>query len=238
MSIVDQVFLLIIFLQLAFISKVFFNEYFFGSKFDSQYLTFDENNFERTVRKKWLISFILMTFLSVAVSFFTVIAEDGVETVSVEIGIPAGITLSTIIIIPWFWITYHCSFKKRGTSWLAWSMVRIPLGEIVELFKGNFFEGWTVLNWYVCIFSLAIEAYYLFNCYQLRKVNARRMKVESDAYFQQSSECTNCVSKIENAQNLNDLDDAYAYSIRELPKWEKRFFSVYKLRKSQFLGNC
>lgn len=238
MSITDQVFLLIFFFQFAFIFKIFFNEHFCGSKFDSQYLTPHENNLERNVRKKWLFSFMLMTFLCVALSFFTVIAEEGVQTVTEEIGIPAGITLSTLIIIPWFWITYHCSFKKRGTSWLAWSMIRIPLGEIVELFKGNFFEGWTVLSWYVFIFSLTIEAYYLFNCYQLRKVNARRMKVESDAYFLQSSECTNCVSKIENAQNLDDLDDAYAYSIRELPRWEKRFSSVYKLRKSQFLETC
>ncbi len=33
----------------------------------------------------------------------------------------------------WFWVGYHCAYKKRGTKWLTFWLVVSPVGLLVEL---------------------------------------------------------------------------------------------------------
>lgn len=200
-------------------------------------LTEHERFIERKTRKRWLVSFLLMSVISAFSVFFSVVGEDGLESVSKEIGIPLGLMISTCAVIPWFWITYHCSFKKRGTAWLTWTMVMMPLRELMDISKGGWSDvgDWNALSWFFVILFLGVEAYYFLNCYKLHKVNSIRKRFELDKKFNDSAECSECVLKMENSQSLNDLNEVFGCAVRKWPHWEGQISRVYT-RKRKFLS--
>lgn len=239
MDISNQVSIVSFIFVLFVLYKIFNKEKIDNAKDGSCHLTEYERLVEIKTRKKWLVSFVLISLISVFSVFFTIVGEEGVESVSKEIGLPLGIMISTLAIIPWFWITYHCSFKKRGTAWLSWTMVMVPLRELMDLSKGGWSDigEWNALSWFLVLSFLSIEAYYLFNCFQLHKVNSRRKKIDSDILFKDSAECSDCVSKIENSQSLNDLNEVFGYAVRKWPQWEGQISQVYNKRKERLLEN-
>ncbi len=239
MSVNNQISIVFFIFIFFLLYKIFKKENSDNVKSESCHLTEYENLIEIKTRKKWLISLILMSLISVFSAFFTVVGEEGVDSVSKEIGIPLGIVILTLAIIPWFWITYHCAFKKRGTAWLSWTMVMVPLRELMDISKGGWSDigEWNALSWFFVLLFLGVEAYYLFNCYQLHKVNSRRKKIESDTLFKDSDECSDCVSKIEKSHNLNDLNEVFGHAIRRWPEWEKQISLVYNKRKERLLGS-
>jgi hypothetical protein len=239
MGINNQISIIFFVFVLFILYKIFKKEKLDKAKPDSCHLTEYERLIEIKTRKKWLISFMLMSLISVFSVFFLVAGEEGVESVSKEIGVLLGIVISMLAIVPWFWITYHCSFKKRGTAWLSWTMVMVPLRELMDISKGEWSDvgEWNALSWCLVLFFLGVEAYYLFNCFKLRKVNSIRKKIESDVLFKASAECLECVSKIENSQNLNDLNEIFGYAIRNWPQWEGQISLVYNKRKKCLIEN-
>lgn len=238
MSINNQISIVFFFFVVFVLYKIFKKERYGNTASDTCQLTEYEKLVERKTRKRWLISFLLMSVISVFSAFFTVVGEDGLESVSKEIGIPLGVVISTFAVIPWFWITYHCSFKKRGTAWLSWTMVMVPLRELMDISKGGWSDigEWNALSWFLVTLFLGVEAYYLFNCYHLHKVNSIRKKGASDKQFKDSAECSDCVLKMENSQSINDLNEVFGYAVGKWPHWERQISRIYNNRKEHLLG--
>jgi len=116
-------------------------------------------------------------------------------------------------------------------------MVMVPLRELMDISKGEWSDvgEWNALSWCLVLFFFGVEAYYLFNCFRLRKVNSRRKNIESDTSFKDSTECAEYISQIENSQNLNDLNEVFGYAVRKWPRWERQISQVYKKRKECLL---
>lgn len=200
MSIYNQLSVVYFIFFLFLIYKIFKKEKADVAPLLSCCLTKYERPIEVDIRKKWLISFVLMSLISTLSFFCRTIDAEGVESVSIEIGIPLALVISTIPVVPWFWITYHCSFKKKGTRWLSWTMVTIPLRELSDVpnWKWSEFKDWDVLNWFFFTLALGVEAYYLFTCFRLYKINSKRKKVEFDILLKNSNELSSCILKKEN----------------------------------------
>ena len=136
---------------------------------------------EEKVRKQWLISLYAITGISAFPIILTYFGGDGgfnefSENTSPTFSIIFGLFISSLALIPWFWITYHCSYKKRGTAWLIWTMISLPLRELESIGKGEWHQvsEWDSLGWSMVIMSLGIKVFYWINCLQLRRVNSVR----------------------------------------------------------------
>lgn len=239
MRIYSQVAIIYFVSAFLFLYKVFKKAKINNELDEGEHLSEYERVIERKIRKKWLVAFLLMSVIFVLLLLATIFVGDGVESVSEEVGIPFGIMISTLVIIPWFWITYYCAFKKRGTQWLTWTMIMLPLNEL----RGISEEGWrsilewNAISWFLFLIVFIVEFYYWINCFRLRKINSKRKQICSDAFFNDSSECSKCVSMIESSQNLNDLNEVFGSTVRQWPQWERQISKVYNKRKERLLDN-
>lgn len=188
MSIYNQIATLVIVFVIFFIYKIFKNRASSSLK-NQQLLTDDELNpflntlnldVEKKVRKQWLVSFFAFTGIH-ALSAFLAYIGDGAysmvsENTSPALSVIFGIFISFFILIFWFWITYHCAYKKRGTAWLMWTMISIPLRELADIGKGEWKHAaeWDSFGWFMVITFIGIEIFYWINCLRLRRVNAAR----------------------------------------------------------------
>jgi hypothetical protein len=87
MGINNQISIIFFVFVLFILYKIFKKEKLDKAKPDSCHLTEYERLIEIKTRKKWLISFMLMSLISVFSVFFLVAGEEGVESVSKEIGV-------------------------------------------------------------------------------------------------------------------------------------------------------
>src|SRR5262249_19119553 len=88
------------------------------------YLSQMDIQIEETVRKQWLISFLIYTVSSAFVIFLKYIGVITLNEVGKETGNPYSIIFDIVFSsILWVLITYHCSYKKRGTAWLLLIMI-------------------------------------------------------------------------------------------------------------------
>ncbi len=135
---------------------------------------------EEKVRKQWLISFfafIGISALSILLNYFGGSEfNEFSENTSPAFGVVCGLLILSLILIFRFGITYHCSYKKRGTAWLMWTMISLPLGELAGIRKGEWSQAaeWDFLRWFMVITSLGIEVFFWINCLRLRRVNLDR----------------------------------------------------------------
>lgn len=118
-------------------------------------------------------------------------------------------------------------------------MVTLLLSDIINVTQGEWSDKgeWDSLAWLSVLSIFGIKAYYLFNCYFLRKVNSKRIKAESNQEFQNSPECSDCVIKMESSQELNELDKLFASAIEKWPRWEEQISKVYNQKKQLLEGN-
>lgn len=128
------------------------------------FFTEEEIAYEKEIRKKWLTSYFGVVLLLI-LSFF-----NGMTQSEAALPFIFLIALSIVVNIPWCWITYHCAYKKKGTRWLLWNLISMPLAEVIAIIKQPM-EGWGAMNFIILGIALMIEGYYLFNSYQLRKLN-------------------------------------------------------------------
>lgn len=135
---------------------------------------------EEKVRKQWLISFFAFTGISALSILFTYFGggafNEFSKNTSPAFGVVCGLLIVSLALIPRFWIIYHYSYKKRGTAWLMWTMILLPLGELVDIGKGRWNEVAELdcLGWFIFITFLGIEVFFWINCLRLRRVNADR----------------------------------------------------------------
>ncbi len=135
---------------------------------------------EVKVRKQWLASLFAFTGIT-ALSIFFIYFGDGAfnefsENTPLAFSLSFGLFLSSLVVVPWFWITYYCSYKKRGTVWLIWTMISLPLRELSSIGMGEWNQAadWDSLSWFMVITFLGIEVLYWVNCLRLLRVNSAR----------------------------------------------------------------
>lgn len=136
---------------------------------------FTENQIalEKEIRKKWLSSYYAMAALltlSIFNGFISTVSLGEMTKSEAVTNILFIMVFSFIATIPWCWITHHCAYKKKGTKWLLWNLISMPVAEILG-FVNLPNENWNVLSLFFVGIAFTIEAYYLYNSYQLRKIN-------------------------------------------------------------------
>jgi hypothetical protein len=138
---------------------------------------------EEKVRKKWFISFLIYAGLIVIVSLICACIDlsNGLDKNSPHtfVFLLSKLIDSLVFIQPWFWITYHCSYKKRGTGWLLWTIIILPLYELGYVAGGwwnKVFECDPLIGWSVVTVSVGFDIFYLVNCLRLYRVNLSRKK--------------------------------------------------------------
>ncbi|GAB4232814.1 MAG: hypothetical protein Tsb0021_11590 [Chlamydiales bacterium] len=197
---------------------------------------------EIKIRKHWLISFYLTSFLGVF-SFFSGIIEDKNFQDLTKIELEIALILATLIMTPLFYITYHCSFKKRGTVWLTLTIISFPFNLIKEISSINWKDivalntGETFFIFLLFLLMFGVEMYFIVSCFQLRKINAQRKKSNSEVSFKHSNESADCALRMENSENIENLNEIYGYAIGKWPQWEKVISEIYNKRKNQLLEN-
>lgn len=132
---------------------------------------------EEKIRRMWLISLltyivILMAF-SIANSLPSAMVSENKENASIFI-----YHLITSILYPilWFWITYHCSYTKRGTAWLMWIMISTSISLLITVFTTywNQTVEWDSLSRMITICVFGFDIFFWINCLRLYKVNSAR----------------------------------------------------------------
>jgi hypothetical protein len=129
---------------------------------------------EKSIRKQWLISFwlyysmTLIWVLPTAVAPFFILHKNVKEILLASV---IFLILSSFSLIPML-ITYHCAYRKRGTAWLLWLLIIIPIYMALlfisflqaEMKTGLNFSGWVLLYFLPTIF-------FWVSSFRLRKVN-------------------------------------------------------------------
>jgi hypothetical protein len=76
-------------------------------------------------RKRWLVSFWVWIAVTYIVDLLLLLGGDSNDQIQ---------TLVEMALMPIsFWITYYCAYRKRGTAWLAWILVVIPLRILMDM---------------------------------------------------------------------------------------------------------
>ncbi len=133
---------------------------------------------EEKVRRLWLLSFyILITYLLMSTVIINI--QYGTFTkleplLGTALRFFIMMMSDFLLMVPFLWITYHCSYKKRGTAWLMCIMILVPIWDLTSFWIGywNQMIGW-VLGVKMTI-ALVVDAFFWVNCYRLYKVNFAR----------------------------------------------------------------
>lgn len=153
---------------------------------------------EKKVRKLWLISFFMVLGLRLLVILLTYF-ESIFNEISEETGLILliGLFFSALALVCWTWITYHCSYRKRGTAWLMWTMIIMPLREIVSIKHSglNYPMEWDLFEWVISITFIGIDLFFWINCLRLHRVNSARKS-------KRSSKITDPISKLTKEQSI------------------------------------
>lgn len=129
--------------------------------------------YEEKIRTQWLILFSIYF----AFNFFeTIVRSLDLEAIK-ELTVSQGqfsalrmIVLSSLtVLIPDFLITYYCSYRKKGTAWLMFLIVVVPVGLVVKFFRLEANDFYQLLYG----ISSLIGVVYWIACIRLRRVNAK-----------------------------------------------------------------
>jgi hypothetical protein len=130
---------------------------------------------EEKVRKQWLNSFIIRTAIIFCGNFLEVaghnLCNDFVRNLL------CSVLIGSLLSLPHAWTTYHCSYKKRGTAWLLWTMIILPLVCLISIAALRYDQVITFdtpLAWFILTVFLGIDVYYWVNCLRMYKVNLFR----------------------------------------------------------------
>ena len=75
---------------------------------------------ENKIRKLWLISFILANLFSIYFPFVTWVNSAGISPF-------LAFAIALLSVIPSIWITYYCAYLKRGSAFLLYLIISIPV---------------------------------------------------------------------------------------------------------------
>lgn len=117
------------------------------------------------IRKRWLVSFFVLIAFLYSLDLFVFLYGDHDDSVK------SGIEMLVTIPI-WGWITFHCSYRKRGTAWLMWILLVQPLLVIKEIVTSLPEDGSVGgLVYFLWAILLAVYGFFWFNCFKYRQEN-------------------------------------------------------------------
>lgn len=125
------------------------------------------------VRRRWLYSFYIYKLIQFSVVYLTY-SYKYLEKLFISYGTPLSIFILFLIsvfrMMPGFWITYHCAYKKQGIICLFFIMIFRVL-DVLWLFFLSL--EWSSFNKVILQFILpaCIPIFYLRNCYRLYRLN-------------------------------------------------------------------
>lgn len=131
---------------------------------------------EKSVRKHWFYTFLFSFILETFIVFISI----GGLFLSPEKNFSVGIIFVFMLACLSYAVSYlffYCSFLKLGTTWLLLMIIGIPfsiLGRILELSQEHINFEIAIIS----ILSIAIDAYFWFNCLKLRGFNSKRWKIK------------------------------------------------------------
>jgi hypothetical protein len=135
---------------------------------------------EEGIRRQWLVSFYVYMGGTALFTFFNFFKIDSYNQLSELIGVIFTILLGLFILFPvltpWFWITYHCAYKKRGTAWLMLFLISLPLGELANVAQGEWNQAMESGSFALIILMTFVgsEVFFWINCLRLYKFNSKR----------------------------------------------------------------
>jgi len=140
---------------------------------------------ENSIRKHWMISFwlyygmtLFWSLLITGILAFSLLRLGSCRTGSCFIAtlLPFSIfSILFIAIVPML-ISYNCAYKKRGTAWLKWLLITIPIQSFFLLFKGysqykNRIPQIDSVLFLWVLSVLLINALFWINCLRLYRIN-------------------------------------------------------------------
>ena len=151
---------------------------------------------EKKIRAQWLISFLSYLAISLIIEFTRCLEirfSEFTENTVLSFNFISGSFISSIcnpVIL--FWITYHCSYKKRGTSWLMLMLIWIPAGLLLAVgtMYWNQLSLWNSLDtvlgkgWPLVLAALSTSIFFWFNCLRLYRANSVRKHEEELAMIE------------------------------------------------------
>ena len=132
---------------------------------------------EEKVRRQWLISFVILNIISIIFSYLSRAAfSPYLSGMSTVIFNAVALAISVLSVIPSILITYYCAYQKRGSAFLLYIIIILPLS-IFGLMTREYFRPSMIWSQALVIASfsqLAINIVYWINCIRLRSVNLKR----------------------------------------------------------------
>jgi len=133
------------------------------------YLTDIETEHEKKVRKQWLITFFISTAIS---TLHMCIGSQGVKEFVKDMAWPVSFFLGLAILCSAIGacVTYHCSYKSKGTILLGCNIIAFPLVGLANFAKGE----WSQIAWPIIIFFIIVNVIFWVNCLRLYSINVSR----------------------------------------------------------------
>lgn len=117
-------------------------------------------NDRTSIRKKWLISFLTILSIDVAGLIIDIFNDPNFTCI---LKTYAKFSL-------WALITYFCSYKNYGTSWLMFNLIWIPIQILYLCLQVFIYKSLDYL--FVNLFILTpLAVWFWINCFKLRKFN-------------------------------------------------------------------
>ena len=124
---------------------------------------------ENKIRKLWLISFILANLFSIYFPFVTWVNSVGISPF-------LAFAIALLSVIPSIWITYYCAYLKRGSAFLLYLIISIPVSIVIlsmnELIRPLFI--WSSHLKISGILYLAALIFFWTSSIKIRRVNLNR----------------------------------------------------------------
>lgn len=150
------------------------------------HMTAEESAKETSVRKQWLVSFVIYTVWTLCSALIATAFADQPPVVEggEEVAAPSPLSMglwTAAFILGFAWITYHFAYIKRGTAWLTFLLIMFVISQGMMLMflssyatpemKEDLMKPWNLAS---TVLGALLLIYYWVNCYRLRKVNALR----------------------------------------------------------------
>lgn len=157
---------------------------------------------EIKARKNWLISFWLyygpllpwyLCFCGLMTYLFAAGVCKSKSCMLLNILLPILIIFCLALAIVPMLITYRCAYKKRGTAWLKWLMIIIPIKIVICVAPVPYRSmipdqmKTATSEWLMYIFIL-IDLFFWVNCYKLYKFN--KIHARNKLGAEKANECS------------------------------------------------
>ncbi len=132
---------------------------------------------ERKIRRTWFISYIVFFTFTLLDGFLAGLLKYAYtgNGFLVDSTVILLATVSSLLIFIPAWITYYCSYRKKGTAWLSWILFSASLRllyDMIQDLKNFYTDGPEVFTITFSSIAYSVGGFYLVNCWRLRRINS------------------------------------------------------------------